>query len=52
MSLYETAFRRALYPAYEALRGRGMLRHLAEYEANQWRSPDEIAAIQRMLQEE
>lgn len=46
MSLYETAFRHALYPAYETLRGRGMLRHLAEYEANQWRSPDEIAAIQ------
>lgn len=46
MSLYETTFRNALYPAYERLRGRGMLRYLAEYEANQWRSPEEIAAIQ------
>src|SRR5690606_8801515 len=46
MSLYERTFRHVLYPSYEALRGRGMLRHLAGYEANQWRSPDEIAAIQ------
>ncbi len=46
MSLYEHAFRRVLYPGYEGLRGRRTLQHLGEYEANQWRSPEEIAAIQ------
>ncbi|MGY1457198.1 phenylacetate--CoA ligase family protein [Luteimonas sp. A534] len=46
MSLYEHAFRHALLPSYEAVRGRHTLRYLGEYEANQWRSPEEIAAIQ------
>lgn len=46
MSLYEHAFRRVLYPTYEAARGRATLRYLDEYEANQWRSPEEIAGIQ------
>ncbi|HRO26166.1 MAG TPA: phenylacetate--CoA ligase family protein [Luteimonas sp.] len=46
MSAYETAFRQLLYPAYEGLRGRGMLRHLREYEANQWRSPEQLAELQ------
>ena len=46
MSLYEHAFRHALLPSYEALRGRHMLEYLREYEANQWRSPEQIADIQ------
>ncbi|NLG60034.1 MAG: phenylacetate--CoA ligase family protein [Gammaproteobacteria bacterium] len=46
MSVYERAFRHLLYPGYERLRGRRTLQYLAEYEANQWRSPDEVAAIQ------
>lgn len=46
MSLYEHAFRRVLYPAYEAARGRHTLRYLDEYEANQWRSPEQLAGIQ------
>src|SRR5690606_36008092 len=46
MNLYEPAFRHVLYPAYERLRGRRTLQHLGEYEANQWRSPEEIAALQ------
>ena len=46
MSLYEHAFRRVLYPAYEAARGRHTLRYLGEYEADQWRSPEQIAGIQ------
>ncbi len=51
MSLYEHAFRRLFYPSYEALRGRGTHRFAREYEDNQWRSADEVAAIQwRKLQ--
>ena len=46
MSLYEHAFRRLLYPGYEGLRGRRTLQHLGEYQANQWRSPEEIAGLQ------
>jgi len=46
MRLYEHAFRRVLYPAYEAARGRHTLRYLDEYEANQWRSPEQLAGIQ------
>ena len=50
--LYESAFRRALYPAYESgLRRRSTLAYLREYERDQWRSADEIDAIQwRKLQ--
>ena len=46
MSLYERAFRGALYPAYEGLRGRATLRHLREYEASQWLSPEQVAHLQ------
>lgn len=44
---YGPLFRRVLYPLYESgLRGRGTLRYLAEYERDQWRSADEIRALQ------
>ncbi len=44
---YETLFRRVLFPAYESgLRRRSTLRHLAEYEANQWLPPERVAAVQ------
>lgn len=44
---YEFAYRKVLYPLYESgLRGRGTLRYLEEYESNQWKSRDELAAIQ------
>ena len=46
MSLYEHAFRRILYPAYEAARGRHTLRYLREYEASQWQSPGQLAQLQ------
>lgn len=46
MSLYERAFRHMLFPSYEALRGRSTMRYLREYEANQWRSPEQVADIQ------
>lgn len=46
MSIYEQAFRRALYPGYEALRGRSTLHYLREYEASQWLSPGQLAALQ------
>lgn len=47
MNLYEPIFRRVLYPAYESgLRRRGTLRHLRDYERDQWRSPDELDALQ------
>ncbi|TXH77464.1 MAG: phenylacetate--CoA ligase family protein [Lysobacteraceae bacterium] len=45
--LYEPLFRRVLYPAYESgLRRRDTLRYLREYESQQWRSADELAALQ------
>ena len=43
---YEQAFRHVLYPAYEASRGRATLRHLREYEANQWLRPEQLAELQ------
>ncbi len=46
MSLYERAFRRLLFPAYERLRGRATMRYLREYEANQWLAPEQLAALQ------
>jgi phenylacetate-CoA ligase len=51
-SLYESLFRRVLYPAYESgLRRRRTLAHLREYERDQWRSADELHALQwRKLQ--
>ena len=46
-ALYEAAFRKVLYPAYETgIRRRGTLRYLEEYERSQWLSSDEILAIQ------
>ncbi len=50
--LYEPLFRRVLYPAYESgLRGRKTLTYLREYERDQWRSADELDALQwRKLQ--
>jgi phenylacetate-CoA ligase len=45
--VYETLFRRVLYPFYEtALSNRKTMRYLAEYERNQWLSADEIADLQ------
>lgn len=45
--LYGKVFRKLLFPAYESgLRGRKTLAHLREYEASQWISPDELAALQ------
>jgi phenylacetate-CoA ligase len=45
--LYESLFRCALYPAYESgLRRRKTLTYLREYEWNQWRSADELDALQ------
>ncbi len=44
---YGPLFRRVLYPAYETvLRGRGTMSHAAQYEADSWRSEDEIADLQ------
>ncbi|HET8898238.1 MAG TPA: phenylacetate--CoA ligase family protein [Rhodanobacteraceae bacterium] len=52
MAVYEQVFRRVLYPLWESgLRRRGTLRYLAEYEANQWLSPEALDALQwRKLQ--
>lgn len=45
--LYASLFRKVLYPAYESgLRRRDTLRHLREYERDQWRSADELDALQ------
>ncbi len=51
-STYESLFRRVLYPAYESgLRRRKTLTYLREYERDQWRSADELQALQwRKLQ--
>ena len=46
MSLQGTILRRLALPAYERIRGRGMLRHLAEYDANQWLDEDALKRIQ------
>ncbi len=46
-SAYEALFRHVLFPLYErGLRRRETLRYLAEYERNQWLSPEQIAALQ------
>jgi len=43
---YEQLFRGVLFPFYESvLRRRGTLAYLREYQASQWLSRDEIAAI-------
>lgn len=45
--VYESLFRRVLYPAYESgLRRRKTLAYLREYERDQWRSADELHALQ------
>lgn len=45
--LYRPVFQHLLFPAYESgLRRRRTLHYLREYEAQQWRSPDEIQALQ------
>lgn len=45
--LYESLFRHAVYPAYETVwRGRSTLAYLREYEAQQWLSPEALAALQ------
>lgn len=46
MSLYEHVFRNVMFPSYDRVRGRHTLRYMREYEANQWRSAAELAAIQ------
>ncbi len=47
MSIYGALFRRALYPAYEKwLRRRKTLDYLAEYEENQWLSPETVRDMQ------
>ena len=44
---YEYAYRKILYPFYESfIRQRKTLSYLAEYERDQWRSLDELKAIQ------
>ena len=45
--LYETAFRRVLFPAYESgLRRRRTLAYLDAYRRDQWLAPERIAALQ------
>ena len=45
--VYESLFRRALFPLYESsLRRRNTLRYLKEYGDNQWLDPERINAIQ------
>src|SRR5262249_51373272 len=47
MDLYGTLYRRVLFPAWEgALRGRSTLERLRYLEQTQWRSADELAALQ------
>ncbi|WP_199099443.1 phenylacetate--CoA ligase family protein [Dyella sp. ASV21] len=46
-SFYEKAFRRVLFPVYESgIRRRGTLAWLAEYEHNQWLSPNQLESLQ------
>ena len=46
-TMYGSLFRRVLFPFYETgLRRRKTLAYLDEYERDQWRSPDEILALQ------
>ncbi|HEY3283629.1 MAG TPA: phenylacetate--CoA ligase family protein [Armatimonadota bacterium] len=48
-SVYERLVGGALYPLYESrLRGRGTFRYLAEAEASQWLSPDEVRELQML----
>lgn len=45
-ALYETAFRRVLFPAYESVRRRRTLAYLDDYRRDQWLAPEQIAALQ------
>ena len=45
-ALYETAFRRVLFPAYESVRRRRTLAYLDDYRRDQWLAPERIAALQ------
>ena len=46
-ALYEAAFRRVLFPAYETgLRRRRTLAYLDDYRRDQWLDPEQIAALQ------
>ncbi|MGV8930557.1 MAG: phenylacetate--CoA ligase family protein [Luteimonas sp.] len=45
--LYETLFRKVLFPVYESgLRQRKTLHYLREYERNQWLDPEQLQALQ------
>ena len=47
MDVYGAVYRRVLFPAWEGvLRGRSTLEHLRWLEQTQWRSADELAALQ------
>ena len=47
MSVYEQLFRRVLYPTYESgVRRRRTLAWLADYERDQWLSPEQLATLQ------
>jgi len=47
VSVYEHVFRRVLYPAYESgLRRRRTLDYLADYERDQWLTPERLRALQ------
>lgn len=42
--MYGSVYRNFLFPTYEFVRGRRMLRHLRELERTQWLPSDEIAS--------
>ena len=42
MSLYGSLYRTLIFPTYERLRGRSMMRHLKELERTQWLSHEEV----------
>lgn len=44
--MYEKLFRHVLFPAYETLKRRGTLRHIAEYRQSQWLDPSALARLQ------
>ena len=45
-ALYETAFRRVLFPAYESVRRRRTLAYLDDYRRDQWLAPERVADLQ------
>ncbi|MBK9607614.1 MAG: phenylacetate--CoA ligase family protein [Betaproteobacteria bacterium] len=44
--MYEKLFRYGLFPAYETLRGRATVRHIAEYRDGQWLDETQLAQLQ------